>query len=214
MNIVEQAARIIDPSAFEEYVQIPETGLDRAHRAYMKSKALHKASEVLKLACRMPDLGDHLVKAEIAGWVKLGDSGLRSGGTGITHCNRAEVRKRRIADMGMDVVEPKVFLGGTCGTNNWRDGFIERLTARGVDPKLLFNPVVKDWNPTAAALETRVKSIAEWCLFYIGSPVTNGDPNTISTYSIVEAIMNLYDRPDRTIVVFDNTGLSGTWPNR
>jgi len=36
----------------------------------------------------------------------------------------------------------QVFLGGTCGDNDWRTGFINDLVKSGVDKNKLFNPVV------------------------------------------------------------------------
>lgn len=39
-----------------------------------------------------------------------------------------------------------VFLGGTCGNNNWRDGFIARMVARGCPAEWFFDPVVSEWN--------------------------------------------------------------------
>lgn len=50
-----------------------------------------------------------------------------------------------------------VFLGGTCGNNQWRKPFIIELVANGVDPKCLFNPVVDNWNEAAQDNEEKVK---------------------------------------------------------
>jgi hypothetical protein len=98
-----------------------------------------------------------------------------------------------------------VFLGGTCGNNNWRDGLIERLTARGVPSGTLFNPVVADWNEEAQRKEDQAKKDATFNLFYLGDP--NQPENRVSFYSLLEATMGLYDAPARTVVVFDTTGM-------
>jgi hypothetical protein len=98
-----------------------------------------------------------------------------------------------------------VFLGGTCGKNIWRKGFIERLMACGVDPKWLFDPVVPDWNEAAQAAEDKAKSEAKYMLYMLGDPMEEG--NHTSFYSLLEATMGLYDAPERTMVVFDTTGM-------
>jgi hypothetical protein len=99
-----------------------------------------------------------------------------------------------------------VFLGGTCGNNNWRDGLIARLVARGVPTGALFNPVVADWNEEAQKYEDEAKKNATYNLFYLGDPQM--EDNHVSFYSLLEATMGLYDGPkSKTIVVFDTTGM-------
>ena len=98
-----------------------------------------------------------------------------------------------------------VFLGGTCGNNEWRVGLIARLIARGVPAEALFNPVVKDWNTAAQANEDRAKVEAGSMLYYLGDP--QQPENHVSFYSLLEAAMGLYDAPERTVVVFDSTGM-------
>lgn len=100
-----------------------------------------------------------------------------------------------------------VFLGGTAGGNPWRDGVIAALVARGVDPAALFNPVVNDWNEEAQRREEQAKAEASHLVFYIADPKQDGNP--LSAYSMVEATMALYDKPERTVVVFDVEGMSG-----
>ncbi len=100
-----------------------------------------------------------------------------------------------------------VFLGGTCGQNNWRESFIAELVKRGVHEESLFNPVVKDWNDEAKDREERAKSSATHLLFYIADPKEPGIQ--VSAYSMVEATMALYDRGPKTVVVFDTTGIEG-----
>jgi hypothetical protein len=97
-----------------------------------------------------------------------------------------------------------IFLGGTCGNSKWRDVLIAKLAALGIPTERLFNPVVPDWTTEHQAAENKAKKEAEFNLFYLASPEQEGNP--VSTYSIVEAIMGLYDDPMRAIVVFDNEG--------
>ena len=98
-----------------------------------------------------------------------------------------------------------VFLGGTCGNNNWREAFIAELISRGVNPDLLFNPVVEHWDEVAQRKEEEVKATATHMLFYIADPSLEGI--NVSFYSGIEATMALYDKPDTTVVVFDTTGM-------
>jgi hypothetical protein len=98
-----------------------------------------------------------------------------------------------------------VFLGGTCGKNNWRLGLIERLLARGVPSEALFNPVVLDWDAAAQVAEDKAKAEAGAMFYYLGNP--NDGANNLSFYSLLEAAMGLYDAPERTVVVFDATDM-------
>lgn len=100
-----------------------------------------------------------------------------------------------------------IFLGGTCGNNNWREAFIEQAIARGLKKESLFNPVVPNWNKEAQELEDRMKVQSEFLVFYVADPKENGNP--LSTYSMVEAVMALYDKANRAVVVFDVEGMSG-----
>ncbi len=100
-----------------------------------------------------------------------------------------------------------VFLGGTCGVNEWRkERAIPRLLALGVSDDAIFDPVVDDWNEQAQANEDRVKRDADVLLFHIAAP--GGHGGEVSAYSLVEAVMALYDDPRRTVVSFDTTGMS------
>ncbi len=99
-----------------------------------------------------------------------------------------------------------VFLGGTCGANMWRISFIARLVARGVPAESLFNPVVEHWDAAAQANEERVKTEASHHLYFLATPSEAGDQ--LSAYSMVEATMALYDRPETTVVVFDHSGIT------
>ena len=100
-----------------------------------------------------------------------------------------------------------VFLGGTAANNTWRDGLIEALVDRGVSADVLFNPVVKDWNEEAKLREEKAKTEATLLVFYVADPKQEGNP--LSAYSMVEATMALYDKPERTVIVFDVDGMSG-----
>lgn len=100
-----------------------------------------------------------------------------------------------------------VFLGGTVGKNLWRDQFIQDLVARGVNPAQLFNPVVEDWNEEVQKREEEAKKNASHLVFFLGTPKLDGIP--LSTYSMLEATMALYDRPKETVVVFDPAGIEG-----
>lgn len=102
-------------------------------------------------------------------------------------------------------MKKQVFLGGTCGNNNWRDGLIQRLTELGVPLSALFNPVVDNWDEAAQAAEDAAKAESEYMLYYLGDP--QQDDNRCSFYSLLEATMGLYDAPERTVVVFDTTGM-------
>ena len=99
-----------------------------------------------------------------------------------------------------------VFLGGTCGNNNWRDGLIERLKARGIPAEGLFNPVVKNWEQEAQRREDAMKADPSVTMLYmLADPMT--EEGRLSFYSLLEATMSLYDAPERTAVVFDSTGM-------
>ena len=100
-----------------------------------------------------------------------------------------------------------VFLGGTAAKNIWRDAFINDLETLGVSREIFFNPVVQDWNEEARRAEEVAKEEASHLVFYIADPKQEGNP--LSAYSMVEATMALYDKPERAVVVFDTEGMSG-----
>jgi len=104
---------------------------------------------------------------------------------------------------------PHLFLGGTCGENQWREDIvIPGLVSRGVDPALIFNPVVDDWNEEAQAREDELKRTTRYMLYVIASPNPDGVSANVSAYSLVELIMSLYDAPRRTVALFDTTGMA------
>lgn len=98
-----------------------------------------------------------------------------------------------------------VFLGGTAGNNDWRDGFIQRMVDAGLPAEKFFNPVVKDWNEEAQKKEEQAKKESYFHVYYLGDPKQPG--NSVSFYSGIEAAMALYDRPGSTVVIFDSTGM-------
>ncbi len=101
-----------------------------------------------------------------------------------------------------------IFLGGTCANNNWRDDFTAALVAAGVSAETIYNPVLpagQEWTPADADREAEAKACARFNVFYIADPKQEG--NTFSAYSTCEAIMGLYDDPERTVVVFDTDGM-------
>jgi hypothetical protein len=100
-----------------------------------------------------------------------------------------------------------VFLGGTAAKNGWRPGFVNELEQRGIPTEVFFDPVVADWNEEAQRREEDAKRDATHLLFYIANPCQEGNP--LSAYSMVEAAMALYDKPTRTVVVFDTEGMEG-----
>lgn len=83
MNIVEQAARIIDPEAFSEMKwydgatgkehELP--ALEKARRELRRSTAIHHAVEVLKLAVKTPNLKAQLIADEAQRWRDMGIPG-------------------------------------------------------------------------------------------------------------------------------------------
>lgn len=100
----------------------------------------------------------------------------------------------------------QVFLGGTIGDNNWRkEKAIPYLLKQGVVVNQIYDPVVDEWDKDSEKLEDLAKHESAYRLFYIAHPKTPG--NAISTYSLVEAIVGLYDYPESTVVVFDTVGM-------
>lgn len=58
-----------------------------------------------------------------------------------------------------DLVDNKVFLGGTCGNSTWRDELIPMLEDECIS---FFNPVVENWDETAQKEEDRQKKNATY----------------------------------------------------
>jgi len=105
------------------------------------------------------------------------------------------------------VTKQTIFLGGTVGNNNWREGFIKTLGERGISQASFFNPVVEHWDREAQQNEEVAKEKASHLVFFITDPKKEGHP--LFGYSLSEAVMALYDKPDRTVVVFDTRAIAG-----
>lgn len=102
-----------------------------------------------------------------------------------------------------------IFLGGTVGGNKWRTEIvIPALLERGIPESMLFNPVAEHWGRQEQEREDKVKRTAKYLLYVLASPDPHGSTANISAYSLVEAIMHLYDAPDRTLVMLDTTGMA------
>lgn len=109
--------------------------------------------------------------------------------------------------MGTEATTPTIFLGGTVGANNWRIDAIAELTRRGIPRGALYDPTVDVWTEEIQAREDAVKRDATYQLYVIAHP--GGTSDAVSTYSLVEAVMGLYDAPARTIVSIDTSVMSG-----
>lgn len=83
-----------------------------------------------------------------------------------------------------------VFLGGTTNNSNWRDAFINLLTAMG-SKLVCFNPVVSDWNDQAIRVENMIKEQARHHVYVI-------TPKMKGVYSIAEAVESVFDRSHKT----------------
>lgn len=97
-----------------------------------------------------------------------------------------------------------IFLSGTVGKNNWRENFTTKLTAGGISPDYIFNPVVpaETWNERAKRCQR-----ATILLYYLG--LSYHDQNTSSPYSIIEIMTSLLDDEKRTIAVTDTKAVTG-----
>ena len=104
----------------------------------------------------------------------------------------------------------RIFLGGTVGANAWRESVvIPGLLARGVPPQAIFSPVVPHWDAQAQAQEDQAKRDPDCLLLYVlASPDSMMNSPVVSGYSLVEAVMSLYDAPHRTVIVFDTSHMA------
>ena len=84
---------------------------------------------------------------------------------------------------------------------------IERLSARGVDPRIFFNPLVEEWNEEARRHEEEAKAAADLLVFHLGDPQQPGNP--IGSFSLVEATLAVCDQPEKALLIFDSESLSG-----
>lgn len=84
----------------------------------------------------------------------------------------------------------RVFLGGTCNNDNWRDTVIKYFHDFGID---YFNPVVEDWTPECIEIENNEKeNLCNIHLYCITSAMTG-------VYSIAELIESTFNK-DKTII--------------
>lgn len=112
----------------------------------------------------------------------------------------------------MDTPQMLGFLGGTCGNNPWREHLLDDLAARGVNTKRLIDPVVPPgtWTAGVKKLEDQIRPLCDTEIFYIGDPMEERkDDMQFSTYSVVEALVCLYNDPRFTVVAFDYEGITG-----
>ena len=75
----------------------------------------------------------------------------------------------------------QVFLGGTVGTNTWREDVIPELTRRGIPLEALYDPPVDDWTEEIQAREDAAKRQASYQLYVIAHP--GGSSAAVSAYS-------------------------------
>lgn len=77
----------------------------------------------------------------------------------------------------------KIFLGGTCNGDPWRDQLMPMLDELNID---YFNPVVKDWTSACQEEEYRQKEICNIHLYVITKRMS-------SVFSIAEAVDSVHD---------------------
>ncbi len=82
--------------------------------------------------------------------------------------------------------EIEVGLFGTCNDSQWREQLIPQLTCK------YFNPVVKNWNEEAQALEIEKRKTCDFILYVI-------TPKMTGVYSIAEITDDSNKRPERTL---------------
>lgn len=87
----------------------------------------------------------------------------------------------------------KVFLGGTCNGSDWRSYAEFKLKSCGVD---FFNPIVKDWNEKAQAIEILEKEHRCNIHLYVITPLMLG------CFSIAEAVESAHRKDVKTIFCF------------
>ena len=88
------------------------------------------------------------------------------------------------------------------------ESFTAELVKRGIPAENIYNPVVPNWTQADQDVEDAFKADPEnLLLFYITDPKQEG--LNVSVYSILEARDALQDKPESTVVVFDNSGLTG-----
>ena len=89
----------------------------------------------------------------------------------------------------------RVFLGGTCGGDTWRDELIKMLNIE------YFNPVVENWTPTCQAEEIVQRETCDYCLYVITAKMTG-------VYSIAEVVDDSNKRPEKTLLCVLEAGFT------
>jgi hypothetical protein len=90
----------------------------------------------------------------------------------------------------------KVFLGGTCNNDIWREKLIPELNKYNID---FFNPVVSNWTPDCQKEEDRQKKICGIHLYVI-------TPNQTGFYSFAEIVDSFVFSNSWTIFAFYKEG--------
>jgi hypothetical protein len=101
---------------------------------------------------------------------------------------------------------PFIFLGGTCGSHDWRDSFRRHLfhdaLMQLVNPEVVtFDPRAPSWTDEVVAIEEEAKRRATGLVFYLGHP--NDDISPASMYSGAEAAVYSLKRPHDTAIVLE-----------
>lgn len=78
----------------------------------------------------------------------------------------------------------RIFLGGTCAEDPWRDILMPELDKLGIS---YFNPVVEDWTPESIEIENQEKETKCDCELYILTPTMKG------VYSVAEMVSAAYE---------------------
>jgi len=83
----------------------------------------------------------------------------------------------------------RVFLGGTCNGDTWRDELVKLLNIE------YFNPVVENWTPACQEEEIKQRETCDFCLYVITSKMTG-------VYSVAEAVEDSVKRPYKTVFAY------------
>lgn len=95
------------------------------------------------------------------------------------------VGEPRFDKLTEDLPRPsRMFLGGTCSGDPWRETLIPELDKLGIS---YFNPVVEDWTPECVYIENQEKETKCDCELYILTPSMKG------VYSVAELVAAAYE---------------------
>ena len=92
----------------------------------------------------------------------------------------------------------KIFLGGTCNNDNWRNELIPFLK------KEYFNPVVEDWTENCQAVENDEKENKCNIHLYI---ITG---KMVGVYSIAEAVESVFNKTKKTFFCVFTLGFTNS----